>query len=113
MDNWLKEIEFEANTRGVQAKWQDYYAFQESLTTLKETRIAAVYHLQNYLIQKGILNKALDIDGLEAAKARGQYARPGAVPGIDQRVRGKQIPEYDIPAAAEQRIAEHEHIAAP
>jgi hypothetical protein len=48
----------------------------------------------------------------KAAQARRQDARPGAVSGVDQGVRGQQFPERGVGAAAPQRMAEHEHIAA-
>jgi len=51
------------------------------------------------------------IDGFESPQARGQDARPGAVPRVDQRVVGKQATEDRVAAAAAQRVAEHENVA--
>jgi hypothetical protein len=52
------------------------------------------------------------VNQLKATQAWRQHARAGAVAGVDQRVRGQQITEHGVCAAAAQRIAEHEHVAA-
>src|SRR5262245_42997 len=48
----------------------------------------------------------------KSAQARRQHARSRAVSGIDERVPGEKITEDGIPAAAAQRVTEHEHVAA-
>src|SRR5262245_9431015 len=48
----------------------------------------------------------------KSAQARRQHARSRAVSGIDECVLGEKIAEDGIPAAAAQRVTEHEHVAA-
>ncbi len=60
----------------------------------------------------GPRDRAGVVHQLKPSQARRQHARPGAVPGVDQRVRREQIGEHRVAAAAPQRVAQHERVAA-